>query len=89
MLATTRQYAARVVSLLARIDSWEASYDKCELVSGRYFTQNISLCMKAYIIRMGLPANTLPVYVGRPFLSTEGEYEVRVLINRVIDILAR
>ena len=30
MLATTRQYAARVVSLLARIDSWEASYDKCE-----------------------------------------------------------
>lgn len=45
--------------------------------------------MKAYVIRMGLPANTLPVYVGRPFLSTEGEYEVQVLINRVIDILAR
>lgn len=37
MLATTRQYAR--VSLLARIDSWEASYDKCELVSGRYFTE--------------------------------------------------
>ena len=70
MLATARQkYTARVICfLLARIDSREESYDKCELVSGKKLNANALLCMNPYIILVGLRSK--PHF---PFLS-EGRF---------------